>query len=102
MNSTAAASTPVVLQQPKVFSLQQLACLYVIGNLQEFEPQKLAENLSIELRFLLMTNIPVSDILKLEHTEITEGVDMHACHTKRKQCHLQIQNFKNPEPIQKK
>lgn len=82
MNAAAAAPTPVavVLQQPRVFSLQQLACLYVIGNLQDFEPQRLAR-LPLNLRFLLMTNIPVSDILKLEHTLVTEGVDMHAVWT---------------------
>ena len=76
----AAAPTPVVLQQPRVFSLQQLACLYIIGNLQEFEPKRLAL-LPIKMRFLLVTNIPVSDILKLEHTQFTEGLDMHAVWT---------------------
>lgn len=75
-----AAPVPVVLHQPRVFSLQQMACLYITGNLQEFKPQHLAL-LPVKMRFLLMTNIPVSDILKLEHTKFTEGVDMHAVWT---------------------
>lgn len=57
-----------------------MACLYIIGTLQDYEPQHLAL-LPVKMRFLLMTNIPVSDILKLEHTKFTDGVDMHAVWT---------------------
>ena len=68
------------LQQPRLLSLQRLSYLYIIGNLQEFEPHHLAL-LPVNMRFLLLINIPVADILKLEHTKVTQGVDMHAVWT---------------------
>ena len=69
-----------VTRHSAFLTLQQMACLYVIGNLQEYNPRELSL-LPANTRFMLMVNIPVADLLKLEHTEITDSVDMNSVWT---------------------
>ena len=71
------ASIPGFVRQSAVLTLQQTACLYVIGNLHDFDPRQISL-LPVKVRFLLLVNLPVSDVLKLEHTHVTDGVDMQA------------------------
>lgn len=69
------ASIPGFVRQSALLTLQQTTCLYLIGNLHEFKARQLSL-LPANIRFLLLINIPVSDLLKLEHTNVTDGVDM--------------------------
>ena len=78
--NTTNATVPLSLQRSRLLSLKQLTYLNIIGNLHKFKPNQLAL-LPINTRYLLMTNIPVSDILKLEHTKVTEDVDMQSVWT---------------------
>ena len=70
----------IISNQSTLLTLQQTACLYVIGNLHECDPHQLSL-LPANIRFLLMVNIPVADLLKLEHTRFTDAVDMNVVWT---------------------
>ena len=74
------APIPVTTKPTAVLTLQQLSCLYIIGILHEYAPDQLSF-LPANIRRVLMINIPVSDVLKMEHTSFTQGVDMHAVWT---------------------
>ena len=67
----------MIMRHSSLLTLQQTTCLYVIGNLQNYTPRQLCL-LPVNIRFIILINIPVADVLKLEHTCFAEGVDMQS------------------------